>query len=766
VRATQAERTARDDLAIEEFFESKLHPPPAREALVSRAELVDRLVGANDVPIASVVAPAGYGKTTVLAEWAHRESSRVAWLSLDRHDNDLGVLLPYLAAALDRVEPGNLELLQATTRRRSVAAAAARIASAMSDMPEPVVLVLDHIELLDNAECVDTIAELALHLPPGSRLAFASRSEPPLPMPRLRARGDLVEIGVDDLAMSFPEARALLRNAGVAVGDEEVERLLERTEGWPVGLYLAALALKTGGSRPEAGIAFSGDDRLIADYLRSEVLDNLSRGEVEFLTRTSVLERLTAPLCDTVLDVTGSREMLDALARSNLLLVSLDRQGTWYRYHHLFRDLLRAELEVREPDILPELHLRAAEWCEANDLPELAIDHAQAAGDADRVNRLVLVHAVGAYANGRGTSVRRWLYWFHEQGLVAQYPAAAVVGALVFTSSGMTTETEYWTEAVAHPNTDLTLADGTRVAERAAPDRLLPDGSTLESWRALLRVITAPHGFAGVRSDAHIALDGLSPSSGYRAVAIACIAMCDLFDGELDRADEGFAYAAEFGMQRGRTPVVVIALCERGIIAASRADWETAAEFAQQARSIIEVSGLDDYSEAAYAYALTARVAARNGETGVARDALTRAARLRPQLNHSRPMPSTHTLLELARAYIALDDTGGAREVLRQAREILRRRPGLDPVAAQVGRLAAHLDTMHSGTVGASSLTAAELRLVPFLPTHLTFPQIAERLYVSRNTVKSQAISVYQKLGVSSRGDAVQRLQELGLIED
>ena len=201
-----------------------------------------------------------------------------------------------------------------------------------------------------NDECLDTIAELALHLPTGSRLALGTRAEPPLPMARLRAGADVVEVGVDELAMTGLEGRALLDAVGVQLTDAEMDQLLDRTEGWPVGLYLAALALKAGGSREHAGVPFSGDDRLMADYLRTELLARLSEAEVSFLTRTSVLDRMSGRLCDAVLDRTGSGAVLESLAHSNLLLVALDRHGEWYRYHHLFRDLLRAELQRREPD--------------------------------------------------------------------------------------------------------------------------------------------------------------------------------------------------------------------------------------------------------------------------------------------------------------------------------------------------------------------------------------------------------------------------------
>jgi LuxR family transcriptional regulator, maltose regulon positive regulatory protein len=313
------------------------------------------------------------------------------WVSVDRRDNDPVVLLTYIAAALDRVEPVDPGVFQALTSSGvSVAGTAVpRFVSAVSTMTDPVALVLDHVELLENPACLDAVAELAFGLPAGSRLALASRRTPALPVALLRAQGQLMEVGVEELAMDAREASALLEAADVELSDAEMTELIGRTEGWPVGLCLAALALKAGGSPGGTGLSFTGDDRFIADYLHAELLAQLPVELVTFLTRNAVLERMCGPLCDAVLDTTGSGEVLASLQGSNLLLVALDRRREWYRYHHLFGELLVAELERREPHLVPELHGRAASWYEANGLPEVAIDHAQAAGDADRVARLV-----------------------------------------------------------------------------------------------------------------------------------------------------------------------------------------------------------------------------------------------------------------------------------------------------------------------------------------------------------------------------------------
>jgi LuxR family maltose regulon positive regulatory protein len=730
-----------------ELQESKLHPPWPGQGVVPRTALLERLLAAPMTRLLCVAAPPGYGKTTLLTQWAQRKSG-VAWVSLDRRDNDPVVLLSYLAVALDRVEPIDSGVFQtlASPGAATPARLVPRFVAGLSSMTRPVSVVLDNLELLANQDCLDAVAEVALRLPAGSQLALASRARPSLPEALSRPRGQLVEVGPDELAMDGEEARALLEHAGVRLSDAQVAELLDRTEGWPVGLYLASFAAAAEGRPAAAGAAYAGNGHAAAGRPPAALLARLSEPTVTFLTRTAVLDQLSGPLCDAVLQVSGSEQVLESLAGSNLLLVEVDRRNRWYRYHQLLRDLLLAELERREPELVPVLHGRAAAWYEGRGLPELAVDHSQAAGDADRVARLVTALAFAAYAGGRVETVRRWFGWFEDQGLVDRYPRVAVLGAQMEALLGNPSSAERWAAAAE------------RGLGSAAAD------VTLDASMAVLQTLLCHDGMAGMRADAAAAWAGLAPDSPWRATALLMEGISHLLDGQPDEAEPILARVDGVADHFGATPAAAAALGQRAIIAMERRQWKQAGRLAERGLAVLAAGHLDDYVVAAFVHTVAARVALQQGDPARAREHLAHAVHLRPLLTEAMPHRSVQTLIELARAYLALDDVAGARAVLRQADEIIRRRPDLGVLPEQAADLRATLDRIGQGTFGASSLTAAELRLLPLLSTHLTLLEIGERLHLSRNTVKTQAVSIYRKLGVSSRSDAMQRVRELGLL--
>ena len=743
------ERAQRAPQTSFELLSSKLAPPRPRSRIVGRSDLLDALSAADGAPIVSVVAPAGYGKTTLLAAWAERNGHAFAWVSLDEQDNDPMVLLTYVAAALDRIEPVDPAVFEALTSSGSSAAAMVipRLARAFSSRTRPVVLVLDDAHLLHARECQAAVAVLADHVPAGSRIALASRAKPPLRLARLRAEGRVQEIGPEDLMLDLAGSEALLRDAGIMLPADAVTELYEKTEGWPVGLYLAAMSLRAGGSGGAGVSAFRGDDRFISEYLAFEVLSHQPAKQVTFLTRSAVLERMSGALCDAVLQDTGSAQMLEQIQRTNHLLVPLDRRGEWYRYHHLFREMLETELERTEPGVAAALRSRAAAWCEANGRPEDAVEYAIAASDEDTVARLVGMLTLPMHRAGRMSTVQRWFGWLLERGGIDRYPLVAVQASWLFALTGQAAAAERWAEAV----------------DRRQLDGLSPEEASLTEALALqLQAAMCRRGFEAMRADAEEAIARFGSALGtpylLRGIAI-------MLAGDADAADRAFEEAIEVNEALGTSVDLVLALAERSLLAAWRGAWEEAKELAEEARTHVDSAHLGEYSTTALVDAASSRVAVHRGDAEAARGYLVHAQRLRGQLTHALPYLAVQTRLELARAYVGLDEFAAARTLLREISEVLQRQPDLGVLVEQTAQLRSQLGSERDPNGGFHTLTTAELRLLPYLSTHLSFREIGEEFYLSPNTVKSQAISIYRKLGVSSRSDAIRQARTVGLLE-
>jgi LuxR family maltose regulon positive regulatory protein len=463
---------------------------------------------------------------------------------------------------------------------------------------------------------------------------------------------------------------------------------------------------------------------------------------------TAVLDRSSGPLCNAARDTSRSGHALEPMEGINPLGVPLGRQREWYHYHHLFRDLLGAEHRPYEPELIQQLHARAAAWCEINGLPELAIDHAQAAGDADQVARLVESLAFPTYASGRAQTARRWFQWFEEQGLIERYPLIAMQGAFLQVLAGPPEDVERWAAA----------------AERGLAARMLAHSSTMEPWMALLRALLCRDGVDQMLVDAEAAVAGLAPGSPWWATALLLEGVANVLADKTDRADPILAHAAEVATHIGALPAAAAALAQRALVAIARHDWIEAETLAERALEIARAGQLDDYEMSPLLHAVAARTALHHGDIPRAHGHLARADRLRPRLTSTLPHRAGQTLLELARAHLALTDVAGARTLLREARFILQQRPHLGTLPAQADQLQSKLDSLRETAASPATLTTAELRLLPLLSTHLTFREIGERLYLSPHTVKSQAMSAYRKLGVSSRSQAIHRVQQTGLL--
>ena len=409
-----------------DLAETKLAAPSIRPGTVAKADVIARLCESRS-HFAAVVAPAGYGKTTLLARWADADPRPFAWVALDGRDDDAMVFLRYVAVAIHRVEPLSPAVFEALSGPggSTWSTRVPRLGSALAGLERSLVLVLDDLHSVASPSCLDVVSALLEYVPAGSQIAIASREAPALPLARWRAHGRVQEIGVADLRLNEQEAGLLLQAAGVELDAAELSALTERTEGWPAGLYLAALAVQAGAPSAAAAAGFTGQDRFVSEYFRLELLSRLPRAEARFLKHTSVLDRMSGSLCDSVLETTRSADTLETLERTNCFLVPLDRRREWYRYHHLFGELLRDELERSEPEVMRALNRRAMAWCIENDLPESAVVYGHAAGETDTVAGLVDALALPLYYDGRMETLEEWLGWFSEDEL-RRYPALAI----------------------------------------------------------------------------------------------------------------------------------------------------------------------------------------------------------------------------------------------------------------------------------------------------------------------------------------------------
>ena len=680
--------------------------------------------------MALLVAPAGYGKTTLLSEWDAQDERPFAWVSLDASDNDPGRLMAHVGCALDPIQPVRLDVFQALSESG------------------PVVLVLDDLHVLHEPAALAAVSAIAQVLRPESQLALASRSDPGLPLGRLRAHGDVAELRARDFALTNAEAGVIFTQAAVDVGSEEVSTLVQRTEGWPAGLYLAALSL---GEQPDihAGVArFAGDDRYVADYVRDEFLSQLSRGQLAFLTRTSVLDELSGPLCDAVLDATGSGATLARLARSNLLFVPMDRSDEGYRCNRLLAEMLRAELRRLEPEHEAVLHRRACAWFDSQGDTDRAIHHAVEGHDVRRAGDLLWRSVFRNPGTGRSGGIQCYLDRFSEEE-IAGHPLLALVAANRSLAAGDGNQAERWTSVAA--------AGAARVPRAMS--------ETVEAGIGIMRAGIGRDGIVSMAEDAARAYELEPEGSPGRS-------MCRLIEGVACHltADRPRARVyLEEGMRAAavQTPIVhALCLAQLALLALEEDDWESAAWLAARAKALVERSGLARFPATALVFAVSAAARAHRGQVEEATGDRRQALKLLAGLRDFAPWYDAEARIALARAALRLSDRESAGGFMAEASRILRQTPDAVVLGQWLDQVRAQLDATDSlSGNGGWSLTTAELRVLQFLPSHLSFPKIAERLCVSPNTVKSHVRAVYRKLAASSREQAVERARDGGLLD-
>jgi len=746
VKERRAEATFPTGRLDQLLLDVKLALPGRRKGTVRRNALIER-ARASGCRVVGVTAPAGYGKSTLMAEWARTEQRRVAWVSLDRFDDDPGVLLTLLAAAYAGLAPGTADLV-ADVSGLGVSAlgrAAPRLAAAFRASPTPFVLMLDDVHELTSPACHDVLTVVVAGIPRGSQLVASSRFEQSQ-LARLRAAGDAMELVAGDLALGSDGARQIFAAASIDLTGEAAAAVTARTEGWPVGLHLAALIAKDSSEDP-TGI--TGEDRYVADYLYSESLSRLPDRTQRFLRATAVLDQLSAPLCEAVIAEPGAQALLRTLEAANLFLIPLDRRRGWYRYHALFREFLLSELRRVEPELIPKLHLRAADWYQANGSSSIAVEHLLNTDERERCTQLVAELTLPTYQAGHMSTVVRWLSTLGDT-VIESYPPLAVMATWMAMFTSQPEEADRWADIVQSASFDQVPGDGS---------------ASFDSARAMVIGAMCRGGPQQMVTDADLAIAQEPRTSPWRDTALLVGGEAQLLAGDENRASVLFAECSALARVMRNTDNFVLAESELASLAMNRGHWAEAAGHGDLALAAVEEYGMQDYPISLPAFTAAARMCLHRGELKEANRQLTRAMRLRPSATYAVPWVAVRGRLDLARMYWALSDQTTARHMVREIDDILLHRPDLgvlvDSFSAFRRDIASNTD---AGMAGGSPLSAAELRLLPYLQTHLTIREIGERLFVSRNTANSEIGAIYRKLGVSSRGDAVQKATAIGLL--
>ena len=742
----RARRTRTSTAFGAEVLRSKLEAPRPGRDRVCRPRLLSRLDAATGLPLTVVSAPPGFGKTTLLAQWVGtRPPGATAWVSLDADDNDPVRLWAHVCAALGVDGP-----LPEDPPDRP-AASVVLVAAALNDAEargEERVLVLDDYHLVTEPACHERIRFLVEHLPAPLHVVIASRRDPPLPLARMRASGRLGEVRVRDLRMLREESRKLIDLNGVSLSAADVRRLHEKTEGWAAGLFLAVLSLRGREDVSAFMDAFSGSNRHIVDYLTSEILECQSPETTAFLLRTSVLDRMSGPLCDAVLETTGSTARLRDLERRHVLMWSTDDDLLWFRYHPLLRDVLSFMLAEEHPEEVAALHLRAAAWWEQHGDAERAVEHTLAARDAKRAARLVGAHwREVAGTRGAAPVIDRWLERLPE-AVVLGDPGLCLTRAVLEEARGAPRRVvERWLEAAE------------RTPDRPPDTSPLPFGTNsvlLES--ALVRAASDGQDVSR-RLNSAMRAARLARRAGPFAQALAGthLAYAEWQAGRhADALETARAAMAEEGARALPLPTAILhAICSLSL--AALGDDATADEEARAAFARMNAHGHRETPQASVVWLAHGNACGRRGALEQAEAALRHAVGLADGPN--LVLDRAHALLALASVLKARSDVGSAAAAVAQARRLIA--GTVDP--GPLRRLAA-ASRAREEAVLADPISEGEMRILRLLPSDLTLRQIGERLFLSVNTVKSHTRLLYRKLDASSREEAVARARELHLV--
>ncbi len=721
---------------------TKLRPPQAPARLVVRSRL-DQVLDdalASGLPLVLVSAPAGSGKSTLVANWV-AGVDRAAWLQLDEADADPVRFWTSVSAAIGRVDPGCAARLAPTIigSLGDVEPTVAAVVNELERLDERIVLVLDDYHLVDEPEVHRAVEQLLDRSPATLTTVIVTRVDPPFRLGRMRVRGRVTEVRAADLRFEPDEAGQLIGHDAAGLDERQLGQLCERTEGWAAGLVLAGLSLARSADRDRFVTSFHGDDRLVAGYLADEFLSGLDEAERQRMIEAAVLHRLSGALLDSVTGSTDGAQWLAQLAETNQLVIRLDTTGAWYRYHHLFRDLLLLEARRVFPERLPELHTRAAEWFRREGRPVAAVEHLLQAGDRD--NAMDLMRIVGPDLLGRGQLriLRNLLDRLSADGdldsiclllagwdryLLGRYDDAERLLAL-----GLERMPPDLDPMRAMPlRINLALGKGDVATALAGADEVVANGPVAERPSELITAVGAAFTWAGRTADAMPVLD----------------------------------VAIERTVAEQRITAHAMALVARAIVAFQTGDERATADAVHRALEFADSSGLGEYHGIAPVLALHAATTTEpEAAIAAAHHAVTVSRRATTTLGE------TFVLILGGDVLLRHGDADGA-TWLDEARALIARSADAGINATLLDRLASkhRLPTPAPRSVPGmvEQLTDRELAVLRLLPSSLSLRDIGRELYVSINTVKSQCSAIYRKLGVSTRAAAVQVARERQLL--
>lgn len=756
-----AARPSRDTATprrLEDPSESKVSEPELRHDIVSRARLVAACRDSG-LPVVGVTAPAGYGKTSLLMECGRTDPGRTAWVRVDQDDDDPGALLDLLASSVERLVPalGGVRSRIVGEGPSAFRRGARRLASGLAAERAPWLLLLDDLHELRSPRCHEVLAIVLARIPPGAQVVCASRhAQPYLVGPR--AQGDVVDVGARDLALDAHGAQRVLAETHEDVTCAEAARVAARTEGWPAGIRLAAhgTTVAEGTEMPDWSDV-SGEDRHVADYFRREVYAQLDAEQQQFLRRTSILEHLHGSLCDAVTGEPTGRDHLRRLEETGSFLVPLDGRRAWYRAHALFREFLQGELHRSEPEAVEELHLRAADWLERDGSPGAAVDHLVATparrATVERVARL-LPEVLG---RGETSRVSGWFDGQNPQD-IRDAPLLSALAGWVAAWTGRTLDAERWAATVEEMRTVPTVAEN--------------DVASFDAVAALLRAARCPQGPEQMLTDAEDAARRVGPWSPWRASALYLTAEAHLLLGATGASGAAYRRAAACGHATRNSDVVALSRAALAHLLMDDGRWAEAAVQSDCALALAneQAPGTAARGVGLLPLAAAARLAVHRADPKQADALLARAMQARLALGQGLPWLAVRGRVQVAKVLWALGDRAGVQQLLREVAEVHASAPDLDlgALESDVTGLRALVTARGDDhtMLRAPALTPAELRLLPYLQTHLRVVDVAQRLNLSRNTVATEIAAIYRKLGVSSRGEAVEAAEKLGLLAE